>query len=84
MYFYLQKGRQVLDLRGNLVLSHNPEFVRGRVKSAAPAAVRNGKYIKGIPRMSFWRKVKTSWAALKFIWGKSQELLPKDEPKADQ
>ena len=78
MYFYNQKGRQVLDLRGDLVLTHNPALVVGRVKSAAPSAVRNARYICGIPTMGVVRKVRASWAALRFIWGPSQAL--KEEP----
>jgi hypothetical protein len=74
MYFYKKKGRQMLDLRGNLILSHNPSLVRGRIKSAAPAGVRNAVYIDNIPRLPFIRKVRASWAALTFIWGRSQEL----------
>jgi hypothetical protein len=35
MYFYKEKGEQVLDLRGGLVLTHNDALVKGRVKSAA-------------------------------------------------
>ena len=74
MYFYNQKGRQVLDLRGDLILTHNPALVIGRVKSAAPSAVRNARYIAAIPSMGVVRKVRASWAALRFIWGKSEAL----------
>lgn len=78
MYFHLRKGRQVLDLRGDLVLTHNAALVVGRVKSAAPSSVRNARYICAIPSMGVVRKVRASWAALCFIWGPSQEL--KEEP----
>lgn len=78
MYFYNQRGRQVLDLRGDLVLTHNPALVVGRVKSAAPSAVRNARYICAIPSMGVVRKMRASWAALRFIWGPSQAL--KEEP----
>lgn len=74
MYFYLQKGRQVLDMRGDLVLTHTPALVVGRVKSAAPSSVRNAKYIAAIPSMGVLRKLRASWAALCFIWGLSQAL----------
>ena len=74
MYFYNLKGKQALDLRGDLILTHNPALVIGRVKSAAPATVRNAKYIAAIPSMSARRKLRASWAALCFIWGKSEAL----------
>lgn len=74
MYFYKQKGKQMLDMRGDLVLSHNDALVKGRVKSAAPAAVRNSKRIENIPKLSFWGKIRATKAAISFIWGPSQAL----------
>lgn len=74
MYFFKKGGKQILDLRGDLVLTHNDALVKGRVKSAAPASVRNAKRIEDIPNLGFWGKVKASRAALKFIWGPSQAL----------
>ncbi|MAL49643.1 MAG: hypothetical protein CMH18_07780 [Methylophaga sp.] len=74
MYFYKQKGRQVLDLRGDLVLSHNDALVKGRVKSAAPSAVRNSLYVHSIPALGFWRKLRVTFAAIRFIWGRSRAL----------
>lgn len=74
MYFFKKGGKQILDLRGDLVLTHNDALVKGRVKSAAPASVRNAKRIEDIPNLGFWGKVKASRAALKFIWGPSEAL----------
>ena len=74
MYFYLKKGKQVLDLRGDLVLTHNDALVKGRVKSAAPTAVQNARYIHGIADMGFFRKLRATKAAIGFIWGRSQAL----------
>ena len=74
MYFFKKGGKQLLDLRGDLVLTHNDSLVKGRVKSAAPASVRNAKYIKNIPSMGFWGKVRATKAAISFIWGPSQAL----------
>jgi len=74
MYFFLQKGKQVLDLRGDLILTHNDALVKGRVKSAAPASVRNAKYIVNIANMRFIRKLKATFHAIRFIWGKNQAL----------
>lgn len=74
MYFFKKGGKQLLDLRGDLVLTHNDNLVKGRVKSAAPASVRNAKYIQNIPSMGFWGKVRATKAAISFIWGPSQAL----------
>lgn len=74
MYFFKKDGKQVLDLRGDLILTHNDDLVRTRVKSAAPRYVRNATYICGIPELGFMAKVRASFMALGFIWGKSQKL----------
>lgn len=74
MYYFKKGGKQILDLRGDLVLTHNDALVKGRIKSAAPASVRNAKYVQGIASMGPIRKVKTTLAAIRFIWGKSQAL----------
>lgn len=71
MYFYKKQGRQVLDLRGNLILSHNPQLIRARVKSAGPRFAKNGKYILS---SGFFSKLRATRAALSFIWGPSQAL----------
>lgn len=76
MYFYKLKGRQILDMRGDLVLTHNDALVKGRVKSAAPAGVRNALYVEGISGMGLRGKLKATRVALVFIWGPSVALKP--------
>lgn len=83
MYFYKQKGKQVLDLRGDLILSHNPALVRGRVKSAAPAAVRNATYVENIPMMGFRAKLAATRIALRFIWSRENQALDADTIEAE-
>jgi len=73
MYFYKSQGKQILDLRGDLVLTHNDALVKGRVKSAAPSGVKNSKYIL-LSGLSFVRKVKATFHAIRFIWGENQAL----------
>ena len=78
MYFFKHKGQQVLDLRGDLILSHNPQLVRARVSSAAPVAVRNGRYVCGLrTRFAFWAKLHVTCAAIAFIWFRRSEELKK-------
>lgn len=74
MYFFKKGGKQILDLRGDLVLTHNDALVKGRVKSAAPSSVRNAKRIEDIPNLGFWGKLRATKAAIAFIWGPSQAL----------
>jgi hypothetical protein len=73
MYFYRQDGKQILDLRGDLILTHNDDLVKARVKSAAPRAVRNPKYIL-ISALSFVGKIKATIHAARFIFGASEAL----------
>ena len=77
MYFYKLKGKQILDLRGNLILSHNTDIVRTRTKNNGPRHVVNGRSIKDIPNLKFFRKIRATWAAARFIWGKSQAMNPR-------
>ena len=74
MYFFQKGGKQHLDLRGDLILSHNANLVTARVKSSAPRYVNNAKYITDIKSMGFIRKIRATFAAIAFIWGKDQAL----------
>jgi hypothetical protein len=81
MYFYRENGKQILDLRGNLVLTHNDKLIKARVKSSAPRAVRNPKYIV-IGALGFISKVKATIHAARFIWGASEALdVDKEDPQ---
>ena len=77
MYFFKQKGRQILDLRGNLILTHNKNLVTGRIKSAVPASVRNAKYIS-VASFGIYRKIKATFHAIGFIWGSSTALTEEE------
>ena len=73
MYFYRLNGKQMLDLRGDLILTHNDDLVKARVKSSAPRGVRNPKYIL-IKDLGFVSKIKATWHTIRFIWGPSEAL----------
>lgn len=73
MYFFKKKGKQYLDLTGNLILSHNNILIKARVTSAAPNGVLYPKYI-----MLGSHRIKATIAVLRFIWGKPNPLLPSD------
>lgn len=79
MYFKKENGKQILDLAGDLIISHNKNLVISRVKSAAPASVRNPLYVM-INELSFYRKVKATFLVVRYIWKK---VKPIDEPKAE-
>ena len=74
MYFFNTGGKQHLDLRGDLILTHNDSLVKTRNKSAAPRFVSNAKYVLNIPKLGFIGKLKATFAAIGFIWGDNQSL----------
>lgn len=74
MYFHTVQGKQSVDFRGDLLLTHNTAPIKSRNKSAAPRQIKNIKHIDDIARMGVWRKLRASRLALAFIWGSSQEL----------
>ena len=78
MYFFKKKGRQYLDLTGNLILSHNDQLIKARVSSAAPHKALNAKFIVNAGDLNLIGKLKATWIALCFIWGKSTALKPED------
>ena len=65
----------MLDLRGDLILTHNEALVRGRIKSAAPASVRNATYVAGVHSMGFLGKLNATRVALGFIWARESQAL---------
>ena len=77
MYFFKKRKKIFLDLRGDLILSHNPALVTARLPSAAPHFVRNGRYILDLKgKYGFWHKIRATFATIGFIWGKSERLHP--------
>jgi len=74
MYYYLFRGKQRLDLTGDFILSHNTDLIKARAKSAAPRAIKRGRYVVNIPRLGTIAKLKVLWAVIGFIWGPSKEL----------
>lgn len=77
MYFFKLKGEQVIDFRGDLILSHNKKLLTARVGSAGPKHAKNVRYIEDIPNLKFIRKIRATCRVIGFIWGKSQALSPK-------
>ncbi len=78
MYFFKRNGRQMLDLRGDLVLTHNADLVVARIKSAAPASVRNATYVAGVHAMGLRGKLKATRVALGFIWARRSQALTRE------
>lgn len=70
MHFHLKKGRQILDLSGNLILSKRDDLVTSFPSSAGPKRVRFAHYVPGLHKAGIIGKLKASRAALRFIWGR--------------
>lgn len=73
MYFYKAKGKQVLDLRGDMVVSHNDALVKARCKSAGPSKVCNAKFVL-LGKGKFVGRVIATYHVLRYIWGRRQPL----------
>ena len=67
MYFHGSKGKQILDLRNDLVLTFDKQLVTAKDKKVAPDGVRNGNYIL----MQETSRLKAMVRVLWFIWSKN-------------
>jgi len=68
-YFYLEKGKQHLDLKGDLIISHNDALIKTRTKSAGPVQVSAPDgYILNLGKLKFFRKIRATWNIIKFVW----------------
>lgn len=78
MYFYLSGGKQHVDFRGDLIISHNDNPIKARNKSAAPRYAHNANHICNVHTFSFWQKLKATAIAARFIWAKKSQALTKE------
>lgn len=68
MRFYLDRGKQHLDLTGNIILSKNRNFIEAPVKSSAPK-VHRAKYFM-LQSLTTRQKIKATFRVIAFIWGR--------------
>ena len=73
MYFYKENGKQILDLKGTLIISHNSDLAKSRTSSAAPSKILNSQYVK-LYGAGFFRKVFMSFYLFFYVWRKHEEL----------
>jgi len=71
MHFFNIKGKQHLDLAGDLILTHNEELVSTRNKSAGPAKVTGAKYIL-LSTLTRWQKVKATFRVIGHVWDRGE------------
>lgn len=67
MYFSKCKGKQTLDLKGNLILSKNAELVAAASKSSSPNFSTNPHYVL-LAKLNRRQKLVAMWVAFNFIW----------------
>lgn len=72
MHFFVKKGKQHLDLSGDLILSHNKDLVSTRNKSAGPTKVIGAKYVL-LSTLTFWQKMKATFRVIGHIWSRSEK-----------
>lgn len=70
MHFHRHKGKQILNLQGNLILSKNDDLVSCVSPSAAPNRVQCAYYVKGLAKAGFMAKLRATGRAIAFIWSK--------------
>lgn len=68
MRFYRKRGKQILDLRDDFILTRQADLVETQAKSNAPRHVWFAHYVLNIGKQTARAKIVTSWQALKFIW----------------
>ncbi len=77
MYFFMQQGKQHLDLRGDFILTHNDTLVKTRTKSAAPVKVVNADYAC-VKNGSFIGRIVMTFKIIAFVWGSNEALVPEN------
>lgn len=66
MYFYYNKGRRYLDMRGDIVLTTNRGLVMCDVRSAVPK-LRHVRH-SCVNDLTLWQKIKTVYQITRFIF----------------
>ena len=77
MYFHGHKGRQVLDLRNDFVITFDKKLITASKRTSAPDRVRNATYIL----MNETSRLRATLRVLKFIWSKN--LIKIRVPESD-
>jgi len=70
MHFHKKKGKQILNLQGDLILTKRDDLVTSVAPSAAPNRVQCAYYVKGLAKMGFAGKLRATGRAISFIWSK--------------
>ena len=68
MMFYKKNGKQILDMRHDLVLTRQSELIEANAKSCAPRRVVFARHVPNIGKLGFLGKLSASWSAIRFIW----------------
>lgn len=63
MRFYKRKGKQHLDMTGDLVLTRNKDLCSCSSRSAMPHSVKGG-YLLDVSK----HRLTATWLAVRFIW----------------
>ena len=79
MYYYLENGKQCLDLKGDLILSFNDELVKARISSAGPKTIKAPEvYVKNLGKAKFFKRIFITFRVIGFIWGGDKALKRED------
>ncbi len=79
MYFYRNGKEQVLDLKGDLIISFNNALVKTRSKSAGPKTIKSPDgYILNVGKAGFIKRIGVTLKIIAFVWGRDKELTESD------
>jgi len=79
MYFYRNGKEQILDLRGDLIISFNDSLVKTRSKSAGPKTIKSPDgYILNVGKAGFIKRIGVTLKIIAFVWGNDKELVEAD------
>lgn len=75
MYFYRDGKNQILDLKGDLIISFNDALVKVRSKSAGPKIIKSPDgYILNVGKAGFFKRIRVTLQLISFVWGHDKEL----------
>lgn len=74
MHFYKKNGKQLLNMRGDIVLTHNKDVLSAFPKSAGPKRVSNVRFIPNVSKLGFFAKLKAIFIVVCFVFGRDKSL----------
>lgn len=72
MHFYKNHGKQILNMKGDLIVTHNKDVVSALSKSAGPSQVLNARFLPNVGELRFIDKLEVILIVVKFVFGEDK------------